>query len=226
MKKVSIAIDGPAGAGKSTISKAVAKQLGYIYIDTGAMYRATALYAIQQGIDTQNTDGKLAGVLDEINIDITYHNNTQHIFLNGKDVSQAIRTPEVSMGASDVAVVPEVRIKLVELQRKLAQKENVIMDGRDIGTYVLPDADIKIFLTATVEDRAMRRYKELQGKGMDTSFDEVKADMQYRDNNDSTRAFAPLKQADDAALIDTSGNTLEQSIQRLTNYIKDRLVVS
>jgi len=223
MTFTSVAIDGPAGAGKSTISKAAAKQLGYVYIDTGAMYRAVALYAIEHGIDARNTDGVLAKSLENIDIDIQYLSGTQHIFLNGTDVSEDIRRPDVSIGASDVAAVPEVRIKLVELQRRLASRANVIMDGRDIGTYVLPDADVKIFLTASEDDRAMRRYKELQGKGIDCDFEQVKADMLYRDKNDSSRAFAPLKQADDAILIDTSGYTLQESIEAISECIRERL---
>ena len=204
MKKVSIAIDGPAGAGKSTISKVIAKKLGFIYVDTGAMYRAVALYALQNNINTRNEDGVLESVLDKIDVDIAYKDSVQHIYLNGTDVSDAIREPEVSMGASDVAVVPAVRLKLVELQRALAKRENVIMDGRDIGTYVLPDAEIKIFLTATAEERAKRRHIELVQKGVDASYKEVLADMIKRDHNDSTRKFAPLKQAEDAVLIDTT----------------------
>ena len=165
MKTVSVAIDGPSGAGKSTIAKTVAKRLGFTYIDTGAMYRTVALYALENGIDTKNADGALEQALAEIGIDISYEDGSQYIFLNGRDVSEQIRTPQVSMGASDVATVPAVRLKLVELQRALANRQNVIMDGRDIGTYVLPDADIKIFLTADVEDRARRRYEELIQRG-------------------------------------------------------------
>jgi len=219
----SIAIDGPAGAGKSTISKAVAKQLEYVYIDTGAMYRAVALYAIERGIDTHNADRKLAESLGNIEIDIRYIGGTQHIFLNGADVSEEIRRPDVSIGASDVAVVSEVRIKLVELQRILAQKANVVMDGRDIGTYVLPNADVKIFLTASADERAKRRYAELKEKGVDCDFEQVKADMIYRDNNDSSREFAPLKQADDAVLIDTGGKTLQESIDMISDCVRERL---
>ncbi len=223
MKHVSVAIDGPAGAGKSTISKAVAKELGFVYVDTGAMYRAVALYAIQRGVDTKNSDGRLVELLDDIEIDIAFRDGTQHIFLNGRDVSEEIRKPDVSIGSSNVAVVPEVRIKLVELQRKLASKASVIMDGRDIGTYVLPGADVKIFLTAAVEDRAKRRYDEMVQKGMPCDFEVVKEDICYRDKNDSSREFAPLRQAEDAMLIDTSGNTLDQSIEMILNFIKERL---
>ena len=223
MKKVSIAIDGPAGAGKSTISKVIAKKLGFIYIDTGAMYRAVALYALQNNINTRNEDGVLESVLDKIDVDIAYKDSVQHIYLNGTDVSDAIREPEVSMGASDVAVVPAVRLKLVELQRALAKRENVIMDGRDIGTYVLPDAEIKIFLTATVEERAKRRHIELVQKGVDASYKEVLADMIKRDHNDSTRKFAPLKQAEDAVLIDTTEYDFDGSVEAILSYINKKL---
>ena len=223
MKKVSIAIDGPAGAGKSTISKVIAKKLGFIYVDTGAMYRAVALYALQNNINTRNEDGVLESVLDKIDVDIAYKDSVQHIYLNGTDVSDAIREPEVSMGASDVAVVPAVRLKLVELQRALAKRENVIMDGRDIGTYVLPDAEIKIFLTATAEERAKRRHIELVQKGVDASYKEVLADMIKRDHNDSTRKFAPLKQAEDAVLIDTTEYDFDGSVEAILSYINKKL---
>lgn len=223
MKKISIAIDGPAGAGKSTISKVIAKKLGIIYVDTGAMYRAVALYAIRNGVNTRNEDGRLESILDEIEVDIAYEDGVQHIYLNGEDVSDAIREPEVSMGASNVAVVPSVRLKLVELQRELAKKQSVIMDGRDIGTYVLPDADVKIFLTATAEERAKRRFDELQAKGIESSYDEVLCDMKKRDLNDSTRDFAPLKQADDAALIDTTKYNFDESVEMILSHINAHL---
>ncbi|HIV03128.1 MAG TPA: (d)CMP kinase [Candidatus Aphodoplasma excrementigallinarum] len=223
MKTVSVAIDGPSGAGKSTIAKTVAKRLGFTYIDTGAMYRTVALYALENGIDTKNADGALEQALAEIGIDISYEDGSQHIFLNGRDVSEQIRTPQVSMGASDVAAVPAVRLKLVELQRALANRQNVIMDGRDIGTYVLPDADIKIFLTADVEDRARRRYEELVQKGNSVRFADVLEDMKQRDKNDSARAFAPLCRAEDAELIDTTGASLDESVGRILSFIQMRL---
>ena len=223
MKNVSVAIDGPAGAGKSTISKVVAKKLGLIYVDTGAMYRAVAFYAIQNGMDTKNSDGALEASLDKISIDIAYQDGEQHIYLNGEDVSGLIRTPEVSMGASNVATLPCVRLKLVEIQREIAKKQRVIMDGRDIGTYVLPDADIKIFLTASVEARAKRRHKELIEKGTSVSYEEVLLDMQKRDLNDSTRAFAPLKQADDAVLIDTTEYDFDASVNKILSHIKENM---
>ena len=223
MKYINIAIDGPAGAGKSSISKIVSKRLGFIYIDTGAMYRSVALFAIENGIDIKNETSKLISVLDSINIDMKYENDKQIILLNGRDVSDDIRKAEVSIGASDVAVIKEVRLKLVELQRKLASNNNVVMDGRDIGTYVLPDAQIKIYLTASVEDRAKRRYDEMVQKGMECDIEKVKLDIMYRDKNDSEREFAPLRKADDATVIDTSGNEFEESVELLYNFIKERL---
>ncbi len=210
----SIAIDGPAGAGKSTIAKKVSEKLGFIYLDTGAMYRAVALKAIQSGIDTKEQSA-LAKMIENIDITISYDNCIQRIFLDGIDVSQAIRTPEVSAGASNVAVFKEVRLKLVDLQRKIASDKEVVMDGRDIGTYVLPNADLKIFLTASVDERARRRYDELVQKGEKVNFDEVKADMIYRDNNDSSRAFAPLKKAADAIEVDSTSLTIDEVAERI-----------
>ncbi|MBQ7039163.1 MAG: (d)CMP kinase [Clostridia bacterium] len=218
-----IAIDGPSGAGKSTIAKTLAKKLNFIYIDTGAMYRSVGLFALRKGIDIKNEPDKVALSLDEINLTIRYEDGVQHIFLNGEDVSDKIRTPEVSIAASDVAVLPAVRLKLVELQRQLAAKSDVIMDGRDVGTYILPDAEIKIFLTATVEDRARRRFEELQQKGDSSTFEEVLEDMKWRDKNDSSREFAPLKAADDAILVDTTGNTLEQSVKLMSEMICSKI---
>jgi len=224
MSTIKIAIDGPAGAGKSTIAKIVARQLGFIYIDTGAMYRAVALKAIQNNIDTKNEIEKVCGILKDINIDIKHDKeNSQLVFLDNEDVTNKIRTSEVSIGASNVACIPEVRLKLVELQRKLARENNVIMDGRDIGTYVLPDADIKIFLTASPEERAKRRYEEMLMKGYTCNYEDVKKDILYRDQNDSSRSFAPLKAADDAIIVDTSGNELEESVDIILNIIKERL---
>jgi len=224
MKTIKIAIDGPAGAGKSTISKCAASKLGFIYIDTGAMYRAVALYAINKGIDTKIDKEGVISLLPEIDIDISHVDGEQHVFLNGEDVSSKIRTPEVSLGASNVAVIPEVRIKLVELQRALSDRTNVIMDGRDIGTYVLPDADVKIFLTASVEDRARRRYEELLLKGNTrVTYDEVLEDMKYRDKNDSSREFAPLRPADDGIILDTTNNELDTSIELVISTIQKRV---
>ena len=218
-----IAIDGPSGAGKSTLAKTLAKKLGFIYIDTGAMYRSIGLYALRKGIDIPNEPDAVSAVLDEVNLSIRHIDGVQHIFLNGEDVSDEIRKPEVSIAASNVAVLPAVRLKLVDLQRMLADKNNVIMDGRDIGTYVLPNAEVKIFLTASAEDRAMRRYEELKQKGTETTYEEVLADMKFRDKNDSSRDFAPLKPAEDAILMDTTGNTLEQSVAQMSELVQSRM---
>ncbi len=222
MKNIQIALDGPAGAGKSTIAKKLSSMLGLTYIDTGAMYRAVGLFAVLNGIDTNDGDA-IDKYLDKIDIDIIHIDGMQHIILCGEDVTDKIRTPEISMAASNVARHKNVRLKLVDLQRKLAEKYSVIMDGRDIGTYVLKDADVKIFLTATVEDRADRRYKELIEKGEDVTYDFVLADMKQRDYNDSHRDFAPLKKADDAVEIDTTGFTFEKSLNTLHSYITERL---
>lgn len=214
----SIAIDGPGGAGKSTIAKIIAEKLGCIYIDTGAMYRAVGLFAVRKGIDTLDADA-LEKILDEIEINIENVKGEMRIFLCGEDVSDKIRTPEISMAASNVARVVPVRLKLVELQRKLAKENSVIMDGRDIGSFVLPDADVKIYLTADAEDRASRRYDELILKGQQVEFEDVLEDMKRRDYNDSNREFAPLCKAEDALLVDTTGLELEQSVEKLFNII-------
>lgn len=216
---IKIAIDGPAGAGKSTIAKGVARKLDIIYLDTGAMYRTVALKAISSGINTKDAAG-LSELVKDINIHITHNGTEQRIFLDGRDVSDEIRTPEVSVGASNVAVVPEVRLKMVELQRKIAEKCSVVMDGRDIGTYVLPDAQFKFFLTATVDERAKRRFEELLSKGINSStLEEVKSDMEYRDRNDSTRAFAPLAKAKDAIEIDTTSMTIKEVTDKILSCV-------
>ena len=215
-----VAIDGPAGAGKSSIAKAVSKKLGFVYIDTGAMYRAVGVYAIENGIEI-NAENFTDEVLDKIKIDIAYVDGTQRIHLLGEDVSQRIREADVSIAASNVAVIPAVRLKLVELQRTLAEKTSVIMDGRDIGTYVLPDAEVKIFLTASSDVRAKRRLLEMQEKGMEADFETVKRDIEYRDKNDSEREFAPLRKAEDAILVDTSDMTIEQVIDRIIEIIEE-----
>ena len=218
IKMISVAIDGPAGAGKSSIAKEVSKKLGFVYIDTGAMYRAVAVYAIENGIEIA-AENFTEQVLDSIDISIEYDGNGQKIFLCGKDVSNRIREADASVGASNVAVIPSVRLKLVAIQRELAGKTSVIMDGRDIGTYVLPDADVKIFLTASVEERARRRYLEMTEKGMEADFESVKRDIIYRDKNDSEREFAPLRQADDAVLVDTSDMTIDEVIDKIYSMI-------
>lgn len=217
-----VAIDGPSGAGKSTIAKAVAKQLGFVYIDTGAMYRACALFCLNSGVDIKKNPEKAIEIVNNISIDIDYIDGTQRIFLNGEDVSLKIRTPEVSMGASNVSAIGDVRKKLVSLQRELAGTKNVIMDGRDIGTHVLPDADVKIFLTASPEVRANRRYKELLEKGIETDFETVLSDIKLRDHQDQTRASSPLRQATDAVLVDTSELSFDESVERVLSIINNK----
>lgn len=219
-----IAIDGPGGAGKSTIAKALAKTLGFIYIDTGAMYRAVALYCIRQGIDIQNDPDGVCAAIQSLQVDINYQDDGQHIYVNGEDVSGFIRTPEISMGASQVSAIGGVREKLVSLQRTLADARDVVMDGRDIGTKVLPDAQVKIFLTAKAEVRAKRRFDELVLKGnKDVSFDAVLQDMIQRDKNDSSRAISPLIPAEDSILLDTSGMDFDQALQAAKEIIAKKL---
>ena len=207
MEIFNIAIDGPAGAGKSSIAKAVAKKLNCIYIDTGAMYRSVGVYALQKEIDLKS-DKAMSDFLDSF------------IYIDGSDMNPYIRTPEASMAASTVALIPEVRMKLVDIQRGIARQNKIIMDGRDIGTYVLPAADVKIFLTASVEERAMRRYKELIEKGENCTFEGVIADMIARDKQDTEREFAPLKQADDSVLVDTTGLTFDESVNKVIEVIE------
>ena len=223
MKVINVAIDGPAGAGKSTISRKAAAELGYIYIDTGALYRTVGLNALRLGVDIQDDDAVIATLTDDLKVELKFIDGEQRMFLNNEDVSTAIRTPEASMAASRVSAVPKVRQYLFDLQKNLAKNNNCIMDGRDIGTVVLPDADVKIFLTASPEARAERRYKELLEKGMEATYEEVLADMVKRDYDDSHRAIAPLKQADDAILCDTSGNELQQSIDLIIRTIKENI---
>lgn len=223
IKTVAIAIDGPAGAGKSSLAKAVASKLGYIYIDTGAMYRAIGLAFLRKGYDTDlNCDTQKE--LKDITVDIKFIDGVQHVFLCGEDVSEEIRTPKASMMASAVSAKPPVRAFLLEMQRGFAKKYNCIMDGRDIGTVVLPDAKIKIFLTASDEERAMRRFKELKEKGDTATYEEVLADMRERDYNDSHRAIAPLKPAEDSVIADTTGKNIEQSIEMLMKIIEEKNV--
>lgn len=219
---ISIAIDGPSGAGKSTISRKAAEIFGFIYVDTGAIYRTIGLASKIHGISLDDKAAVME-MLTKLNIELKYNESgEQHMYLDGKDVSRDIRLPEVSMLASKVSAIPEVRNFLVDMQRDMAKKYDVIMDGRDIGTVILPDADLKIFLTADVNDRAQRRYEELRTKGMIKPFDEVLAEMKQRDELDTLRAAAPLKAAEDAVMLDTSGNTLEQSIAEVCRLIADR----
>ena len=219
---ISIAIDGPGGAGKSTIAKALAKKLGFIYVDTGALYRAIGLYMINNGVDLKNA-AAVTEKLDEVKVELKYVNGEQRVLLCGDDVSEDIRKPEVSMAASDVSAIPAVRHFLLGLQRKMASENNVIMDGRDIGTVVLPNAQIKLFLTASAEERAMRRYKELIEKGKKVEYETVYKELCERDYQDSHREVAPLKPADDSTIIDTTGNDLEKSVQVLMDFILPKL---
>ena len=218
---IAVAIDGPAGAGKSTIARAAAKELGFIYVDTGALYRSIGLNAIRKGVDLTDAkaiEASLAGLKVELSFDAQ---GAQIVLLNDEDVSSFIRTPEVSMSASKVSAVPAVRAFLLDLQRNMAKTQSVIMDGRDIGTVVLPNAEVKIFLTASPEIRAKRRFDELIEKGEDVKYEDVLADVIQRDYNDSHREIAPLKPAEDSKLADTSGRTLEESIQLIINIIKE-----
>ncbi len=217
---ISVAIDGPAGAGKSTLSRKTAENLGFIYVDTGALYRTVGLKFSRKGADTTlNCD--IEGILAETTVDIRFVNGEQRVFLDGEDVSDDIRTPAASMMASAVSAKPPVRAFLLEMQRKLARENNVVMDGRDIGTVVLPNATVKIYLTASAEARAQRRYKELLEKGTKVTFQEVYDDMVQRDYNDMNREIAPLKQADDAIVADTTECDLEESLALLLKIVKE-----
>ncbi|MCR5625108.1 MAG: (d)CMP kinase [Lachnospiraceae bacterium] len=217
----SIAVDGPAGAGKSTIAKRVAQNIGYIYVDTGAMYRAIALYVLRNKID-YNDELKVGENINEINVTLDYVDNTQIVLLNGENVNDYIRTSEVSNVTSKIATYAAVREKLLDLQRNLAVEKKVIMDGRDIGTNVLPDAFLKIYLTATPEARADRRYKELVEKGEDCNYDTILKDIIARDNQDMNREIAPLKQAQDAVLVDSSNMGIEEVTDTLVNIYKEK----
>lgn len=206
-----VAIDGPAGAGKSTIAKLVAKEKGYVYVDTGAMYRGLAIHFLENGIEAEET-GKIVEACKDADVTIRYEDGQQQVYLNGKNITAKLREEAVGNMASKSSAIPEVRAKLLELQRELARKENVIMDGRDIGTCVLPDADVKVFLTASVETRAKRRYDELVEKGVACDLEEIARDIAERDERDSTREIAPLKQAEDAVLVDNSYMTIEEVV--------------
>ncbi len=220
---IAIAIDGPAGAGKSSLSKAVAKELSFIYVDTGALYRTIGLSALRKGFDKNDTE-QIVEMLNGIDVNLAFNDEgTQIVLLNGEDVSSYIRTPEVSMFASSVSAIPEVRGFLLDLQRGMAKKNNVIMDGRDIGTVVLPQAKIKIFLTASPETRAMRRYKENLEKGINCKYEDVLKDVNDRDFADSHREIAPLKPAKDSIIVDTSEYDFEGSKQLLLKVIKENM---
>lgn len=218
MKTINIAIDGPAGAGKSTIAKMVSAKLGYIYVDTGALYRAAALYIIENGIPDEDIEKSL----ENADISLKFIDGAQRVFLGDKDVSDLIRTPEISMAASRTSAVPAVRAYLFETQKKIARENNVIMDGRDIGTVVLPDADVKIFLTASAEERANRRYKELSVKPDCPPYEDILKDIIQRDYQDMNRETSPLKQAEDAVLVDTTELDLEQSADEIVRIISER----
>lgn len=219
---VSVAIDGPSGAGKSSMAKRLAAELGYTYVDTGAMYRSVGLYALRAGKDPADNSA-VEALLSQIHLDILLKDGTQHVLLNGEDVSAAIRAEEVGMAASAVGANPAVRAFLLDTQRNLAKSRDVLMDGRDIGTVVLPDATVKIFLTASPEARAQRRFAELQAKGEQADFETVLADIRRRDDQDTHRATAPLRRADDAVLVDTSELDIEQSFALLKKTILDRI---
>lgn len=219
---INVAIDGPAGAGKSTIARAAAQKLGFIYVDTGALYRAVGVYALRKNIKTNDADAVTA-ILNEIDVRLKFIDGVQHVFLNGDDVSTEIRLPEASMAASNVSAIPTVRSFLFDLQRSIAEANDCIMDGRDIGTVVLPNAQVKIFLTADPEERATRRFKELKEKGSNVTFQEVLDDLKVRDYNDSHREIAPLKPAENSVIADTTGYTLEQSIDMIVNAIKEKI---
>lgn len=223
MRIINVAIDGPAGAGKSTISRKAAAELGFIYIDTGALYRTVGLNAMRKGADLDDFESVAATLTEDLKVELKFIDGEQRMFLCGEDVSDKIRTPEASSAASKVSAVPAVRAYLFDLQKQLAAENSCVMDGRDIGTVVLPDADVKIFLTASPQARAQRRYKELIEKGMDVKYDDVLADMIKRDYDDSHRAIAPLKQADDAILADTSDIDLQQSIELIISIIKENI---
>lgn len=219
----SIAVDGPSGAGKSSLAKKVSRVFGFIYVDTGAIYRTVGLEAVRRGIDRKNEDAVKA-MLPELQIEMKYNEDgEQRMYLNGEDVSEAIRMPEISIAASDVSALPAVRAFLLEMQRRLARENNVIMDGRDIGTVVLPKAELKIYLTASAEARAQRRMLELNEKGVESSFEDVLRDIVYRDEQDTKRAVAPLRKADDAVLLDTSSIDFEQSFELMCRIIKEYL---
>lgn len=222
----SIAIDGPSGAGKSSMAKTIAEKYGFIYVDTGAIYRTVGLAAHRRGISCSD-EAAVSEILPEIRIEMKYDDRgEQRMFLDGEDVSTDIRMPEISICASDVSALPAVRAFLLDMQRSMAKTNNVIMDGRDIGTVVLPDADVKIFLTASSEERAKRRLKQLMEKGVNAEFESVLKDIEYRDRQDSSRDIAPLKPADDAVIVDTSSLDIEGTVELLSSVIEERLNIT
>ncbi len=220
-KTISVALDGPGGAGKSTVAKAIAKKYGFTYVDTGAIYRTVGLFVRRAGADPRSPEA-VEPLLPGINIEIRYSPDGQRMLLNGEDVTGLIRSPEISMYASAVSALPAVRAFLLDMQRSLAASKDVVMDGRDIGTVVLPGAEVKIFLTASIDERARRRYEELKAKGDAQSLEEVRADMLRRDKNDTERAVAPLKQADDAVLVDTTELGFDEAVEAVSKIIREK----
>lgn len=222
-KRFAVAIDGPSGAGKSTLARSVARELGAVYVDTGAIYRTVGYCAWKQGIDPDAKED-ICALLPRINISMDYDaDGLQRMYLDGEDVTREIRLPQISMYASRVSALPEVRAFLMDMQRNMARRSSVVMDGRDIGTVVLPQADVKIFLTASMEDRARRRWEELKERGTPKDFDELLEEIRQRDDNDTRRAAAPLRAAEDAVFLDTTGNTFEQSREQILSIIKERI---
>ena len=222
MENKSVALDGPSGAGKSTLAKKAAERFGYIYVDTGALYRSIGLFVLKRDIKS-NDEISVSAALQNINLEMNYNEDgVQRMIMNGEDVTEQIRTPQVSTYASDVSAMPSVREFLLNMQRDMARKYNIIMDGRDIGTVVLPNAGLKVFIVADAAVRAKRRYDELIARGMDVNFEDVLSDMNLRDKNDSEREIAPLKAADDAVLLDTTEFTFEESVDALCNIISER----
>ncbi len=217
---INIAIDGPAGAGKSTVARVVSKALGFIYIDTGALYRSIGVAALRKGFETDNRE-QVISILPEISLSLKFVDGEQRVILNGEDISRDIRLPEASMAASNVSAIPEVRSFLLDMQKKFARENNCLMDGRDIGTVILPNAELKIFLTASPEVRADRRYKELIEKGTPKDYNELLEEIKTRDYNDSHRAVAPLRPADDAITVDTSEMTFEEVVEKIISLAKD-----
>ncbi len=218
---INVAIDGPSGAGKSTIAKAIAAKKGFIYVDTGALYRSIGLYVANKGV-AKDDKAAIIALLPEITLELKYIDGTQKVYLCGEDVGDRIRTPEASMYASAVSAIPEVRTFLLDIQRDMAKKHNVIMDGRDIGTVILPNANVKIFMTASIEGRAKRRYKELTEKGIQTSYEEVLSDMKQRDLNDSTREVAPAVPAKDAIFFDNTEYGIEECVEKIIEIIQEK----
>ena len=220
---IRVAIDGPSGAGKSTISRYIAQKLGLVYIDTGAMFRAVGVFMLRHHVDIKNEPEKVIALLPEVEVELIPGENGTKVYLCKEDVSEEIRTPDASMAASDVSAIPKVREKVLVLEKKMSEKSSCIMDGRDIGTTVLPDAELKIFLTATPEARAYRRFLELQEKGNTDSYETVLADMKQRDENDSTRAASPLRKAEDAVVFDSTELTLEETKEQLCAMVKEKM---